>query len=264
MIKKWWTIDYEEYYNRKLAWTWTSSWHYTNPTWFWNFSWTLISWEKYWYFWNYANQFVTWSQASWDLEYTWIWPDVFTSWTDVKEIYLLSWNRKVRTFFRWNVKTDPDAPIWSTCDYITFTWTWCLWTIEFLKLDWKDYWNDHSLTTIDNNQNDWIIDTWLINKDFDWVWNISWSWTMWVISNDDLWQPIFPNTMNIVNFKVYPYPNSDIKLAWKDLRTEINIAPYLRISFEILPSWKNRKKIKWLLRPIVFSTTISLTDFFSK
>jgi len=50
--------------------------------------------------------------------------------------------------------------------------------------------------------------------------------------------------MNIINFKVYPYPSKDIKLAWNDPSEETNIAPYLRISFQILPSWKNRKKIK--------------------
>lgn len=262
MIKKWWTIDYEEYYNRKIRWNEDySSWHYSLATWFWNFSWT-VSGKKFWLFWNYSNQFISWS------EYVWTWPDAFTWWIDVKEIYLLSWDRKTRTFFRWNVWIDPDSPS-SSCDNIDTsnpTWTWCLWTIEFLKLDGKDYWLDHSWATIDTWQYDWRIDTWLINKDFNTGSTdlLSWTWSSWLSLNDELRQPIFPDTMNIVNFKVYAYPNQDIRLAWKDPADSINIAPYLRISFEIYPSWKNRKKIKWLVTPINFSTTVSLTDIFSR
>ena len=36
-LKKWWTIDYEEYFNRKIVWVTTSSGHYDLNTWFWNF-----------------------------------------------------------------------------------------------------------------------------------------------------------------------------------------------------------------------------------
>ena len=36
-IKKGWTIDYEEYFNRKVVWTSTQSGHYDIPTGFWNF-----------------------------------------------------------------------------------------------------------------------------------------------------------------------------------------------------------------------------------
>lgn len=244
MIKKWWTIDYEEYYNRNSVSLSTSSWYYSNPTWFWNY----VTPTKLRYL-TYAKQF--------DIE--WKWDPAFLTWSNVNEIYLISWNKKVRTFFRWNVWIDPDKPTSETC--INTTWTWCLWTIEFLKLDWVDWWNDHLSWSIDVTQYDWLVDTWLINKDFNTGSTdlVAWNWS----SNDSLWQPIFPDTMNIVKFKVYPYPSKDIKLAWNDDTQETNIAPYLRISFQILPSWKNRKKIKWPVSPINFSTTISLTDVYS-
>jgi hypothetical protein len=32
----------------------------------------------------------------------------------------------------------------------------------------------------------------------------------------------------------------------------------------ILPSWKSRKKIKWNPQEVKFSTTIALTDIFSR
>lgn len=254
MIKKWWTIDYEEYYNRSFRSSSYLSWHYSLPTWFWNY-WTSLNIKRYWL---YASLFAD------------DWNDVasFPTWTDVKDIYLISWNKKTRTFFRWNIKTDSDDPSWSTCNTNNVkypTWTWCLWTIEFLKLDWVDWWTDHSSWSIDVTQYDWLVDTWLINKDFNTGSTdlVAWTWSSWLDSNDSLWQPIFPNTMNIINFKVYPYPSKDIKLAWNDPSEETNIAPYLRISFQILPSWKNRKKIKWPVSPINFSTTISLTDVYS-
>jgi hypothetical protein len=39
------------------------------------------------------------------------------------------------------------------------------------------------------------------------------------------------------------YPNTDIKLAWKDAaKTEIN--PYVRIQISLLPSWKKRVAMK--------------------
>jgi hypothetical protein len=81
---------------------------------------------------------------------------------------------------------------------------------------------------------------------------------------DSYWQPLFPDTINVSNFKVFPYPNWDIKLAWKSKDPSININPYLQISFEVLPSWKKRRQIKWAISPIKFVNTINLTDIFSK
>jgi hypothetical protein len=61
---------------------------------------------------------------------------------------------------------------------------------------------------------------------------------------DNYWIPLFPDTINVTDFKVFPYPNKDLDLSWKDYSPEVNIAPYVRIQLSILPSWKSRKKIK--------------------
>jgi hypothetical protein len=320
-IKKWWLIDFEEYFNRKVIWTNFSSWHYSIPSWFWNFwvwwnpwilwpvdywdwfyqcrSWNVIgekltwswcyynSFNTYWNdviweqqkYWQYSFQFIDynsnydadWWDEDWDWsimwddddEYLWEGPISFTGWADVKELYLLSWDKKHRTIFKWNVKLDPN---WgsATCDFSngwTPTWSWCLWTIEFLKLEWKDFWLDHNSGSLDLDlsQFDWVIDTWLIDKNFTW-WNeiVAWNGTT------NYRVSLFPDDINVSNFKVFVYPNTDYDLSWKSSDANINLAPYIRISMSVWPSWEVKRQIKWDPKDIEISTTISLTDIFSK
>lgn len=306
-IKAGWTIDFEEYFNRKVVWTTTSSWHYTSKTWFWNFgSWWSIwstnywdnfyyciswNWTNMWTWWCYNNNFNTYWTSLWnspqrywqysfqfidynsnmnndrwdedddwnikwddDDEHLWLWPIVFTWWQNVKELYLISWDWKKRTFFRWSWKIDPKAPNWAlSCNNTTF-WTWCIWTIEFLKLDWKDWGYNHSKSWTWNN--DWIIDTWIIDPDFTWWWEIvAWS------NNEDYRLPLFPDTLSVKNFEVYPYPNFDAKHMWKEASKDIN--PYVRIKLTLTPSWKKRWWMRWKLPEIDISTTINLAPYFS-
>lgn len=302
-IKKGGTIDFEEYFNRKVLWNTTFwSWHYAIPSWFGNFwsdgvagsntywtwfyycaspnltqmwtGWCYISWKNQRY-WQYAFQFIDYNSnfdidiwdENWDGnirwddddEPIWEWPDVFTWWTNVKEIYLISWDRKKRTLFRWNWKLDPYTSKITptpTCNSSTF-WSWCLWTIEFLKLEWKDWWINHLKSWI--WLYDWIIDTWIIDKDF----------TGWVeiIAGSNLdtwfWQPIFSNNTNVSDFKVYMYPNKDKKYAWKNY-SYIDFNPYLKIQITLSPSLAKKWGIKWKIPEIKLATTINLTDYFSK
>jgi hypothetical protein len=319
-IKKWWLIDYEEYFNRKVVWdTQFLSWHYLLPTWFWNFGswwslWTTIYWDHFYYcrswiwvanfmwtwwcyntlfnnywaswnwnyqrFWEYNFQFmdynsnmnfdtlVLWdengdSNIVWDDddENLWIWPEVFANSWEVQELYLISWNKRLRTLIRWNVIEDPDKSPSTTCTFWTWktpSWSWCLWTIEFLKLDLKDWWINHDKTTWSWIY-DWTPETWIINPDFAWTWwVIAWSntWNYWV--------PLFPKSINVKDVQFYIYPNKDINLAWKDSLVSSNFSPYLRIKYTLTPSRDKRKWMKWKIPEMTFSTTITLSDLFSK
>jgi hypothetical protein len=316
MIKKWWLIDFEEYFNRKVIWnTSYSSWHFDIASWFGNFwTWWVIWTNSYgWWFyycrswdwivnkltwsWCYDNNFNTnWSDVIWeqqrygqysfqfidynsnydndlwdedwdgelrwddDDEYLWEWPNVFNWWVDLTELYLISWNKKERTLFRWNVELDPDAPSSETCliDSSTneISWDGCIWTIEYLKLEWKDRWMDHNLTW--NTYLDWVIDTWLIDKNFVW-WAevVAGTWTI-------KWVKLFPNTINVSEFEIYGYPNKDINYAWKNTDPEVNISPYVELKVSLKPSWISRKKIKWAGKELDFSMTISLSDIYSQ
>ena len=336
-IKKWWLIDYEEYFNRKIVnlgkTNLYSSWHYLHKTWFWNFwdSWVIgsenygnwfyycLSWNwiqnKLWNLWcfdskndsdwikssndskdyswtpqryaQYSFQFIDYNSdydddfwdENWDNkiiwddddEYLWEWPTVFEWWTDIKELYLISWNKNKRTFFRYNVKYDKNHPSYDyitktneACDFSSNTnsiptWTWCLWTIEFLKMDWLDYWLTHNISDNTLSKYDGIIDTWLIDKDFTW-WQEVVAWS----DNNNYWVPLFSENINVKKIKIFVYPNKDINNARKDNSPSSNIAPYIRLSLTLVPSFKKRKQIKWKIPEISISNTISLSDIFSR
>lgn len=317
MIKMWWTIDFEEYFNRRVIWDTTySSWHFSVASWFGNFgSWwsiwntTYWSWFYYcrswdndtlnmWTLWCYNNNFNTyWSSLSnkqqrywqysfqfidynsnmnndswilwdedWDWnpiwddddEYLWEWPEVFTWWLNLTELYLISWNKKTRTYFRWFVYTDPDAPSWNTCTLNwanEITWSWCIWTVQYLILQWEDKWMNHN--NGGTTYNDWVIDTWLIDDNFIWWWSVAWTWTVNRIN-------LFPDTINVSEFIVYTYPNKDITRAWKNTDDKININPYVQIKTKLKPSWKSRKKIRWEWKELDFSMTVNLSWMYSQ
>jgi hypothetical protein len=182
----------------------------------------------------------------------------------MKELYLISWDKKKRILFRWNVKKDPKAPTTVPCNISptnVITWSWCLWTIEFLKLEWRDYGLTHGswVTNTEATHFDWVIDTWLIDKNFSW-WAEVVAWS----TSDDYWVSLFPEEINVSDFQVFLYPNKDFDLSWKSVEEDINIAPYVRIKLKLWPSWITKRQIKWKPQDIDFSTTISLTDVFSK
>jgi len=299
-VKMWWLIDFEEYFNRKIIWTNFKDWHYETKSWFWNFwdwwaIWTTNYWNDYYLctnvdcssgcnwcytlwkpqrYWEYYLQFIDYdSNGDWwdedddgsivwddDDEYLWDWPSVFDWWEDVKELYLISWDKKHRTLFRWNVIADSDAPLWKTCSIDSnniITWEWCIWKLEFLKLDWVDYWMDHNLSNNDLTQWDWIIDTWIINKDFTW-WETIIAWS----NNNNYWVSLFSSEISVNNFVVNLYPNKNFEFAWKSLENNVNLSSYVRLDISIWPSWLARKKIKWNPNDINFSTTVSLSDVF--
>lgn len=196
-----------------------------------------------------------------DDEFLWVWPVAFVSGQNQKELYLISWDRKKRTFFRWNVINDPDSP--GICDFSVAsapTGSWCLWNVQYLSLVGKDWWLDHVFNSSDTTEADGIIDTWIVDPDIaSNSGTVIWSW------NDSIyWVDLFPDTMNVTKFRVFPYPNGDLEYNWKSQNPDLNVAPYVRIQFDLLPSWKVKKQLKGTLKPMKFSTTISLTDIFSQ
>jgi len=334
-VKKWWTLDYEEYFNRKVmdsGLTWNSKYlsgHFNEASGFWNFwkdwdvwsdsnnygnwfyyclSWNWV-WNKMWTgwcveknnsdsffalsgdknkdyswepqrFWQYSFQFVdynedynsdNWDQDSstdsahrinwdWDDETLWDAPRLFESGTGITELYLISWDKKRRTFFRWNVKNDPKKPSNIVdCNFSNQkipTWSGCLWTIEFLKLDWKDSGINH-----DNLTGSWLydglVDTWLIDKKFTW-WEVIVAGTG---SMDKYWLPLFDDSINVKKFEILAYPNKDRNLAYDALNADMS--PYIRVKLLLTPSWKTKTKIKWKVPEFEFNTTINLTDIYS-
>ena len=315
MVKEWWTLDYEEYFNRSVIWnTLYSSWHYNVVSWLGNYwkwwsvwstnygnnsyecisidasnimTWTGCvtiynsgstdyTWEQQRY-WEYNLQFIDYNSnydsdlwdenGDWNIkwddddEFIWDWPIVFSSWTYMPELYLLSWNKQVRTYFRWSVNQDPNATTWNNCTFDSnnnITGSWCLWTVEYIRLLWKDWWIDHDSLTNDSTQNDWIIDTWIIDPEINW-WAVTVAWS-WIIN----WIPLFSDAINVSEFKIYSYPNKDLNLAWKNADKSINVSPYTLIKIKLKPSWLTKRKIWWDWEELDFSMTINLSDMYSQ
>lgn len=329
MIKSGWTLDYEEYWNRRVIWTTSFSWGYyqtsskywnDGPPAFWGGLYYCASWNpaSMWTWWcltwfnvlsaswvthssrdltwedqrygQYALQFIDFNinsdgdrgfsgddlpgDENWDGNIIWDdddeylgeGPEVFQSGTWVTELYLISWDKKTRTYFRYKVIADPDLAGSNNCndswDGKIFTGSGCLWTIQFLRLHWKDWWLDHVPGTSvndDGTQYDGIIDTWIIDPKF--------SGQPAVIAGSnsvDYWQDLFPKTMHVSDFEVYAYPNKDRDLAWKENQADVNIAPYIRLTLKLKPSWKKRKLIRWSIPELDISTTISLSELYSQ
>lgn len=322
MIKYGGTIDYEEYFARKIRNNYTpliseySSWHYLDHTGFWNYATDGLPWSIFYGWWlsagfyycispnmtiwdgcynnnwsfawglpqtygQYSFQFIDYNSNAdgdwWDEdginwpiwddddEYLGAWPDVFPLWADTKELYLINWVKRERTYFRYNVELDSHSPSWSTCNtsdsWSTYTGTGCLWTIEYLKLEWRDRGLDHNLLVDDPTQYDWVIDTWIISTEFTgWTEVIAWNY-----ANSNLyWQKLFPDDINVTEFKVFPHPNKDIDRAWKEDSDEQNVAESVRIQLWMMPAWKNRKQFKWKPKEYKYTTTINLTDIFTR
>ena len=192
------------------------------------------------------------------------WPEVFAVNNNIHELYLISGDKKTRTYFRWNVGVDPDKPPTANCDFTDQSnpiWEGCLGTIEFIILDGKDWWDNHDEANIDTNgsQYDGTIDTWIVNSRFSWN-----DTTVASSSIDSYWEKLFPNDISVSDFQVYAFPHKDIDLAWKESNSSINQAPFVRLKFTLSPSWEKRKIIRGTIPTVDIATTIALSDDFSQ
>ncbi|NDK08893.1 hypothetical protein EOM39_06680 [Candidatus Gracilibacteria bacterium] len=188
-------------------------------------------------------------------------PEVFSNTGDIQELYLISGDKKTRTLFRWKVIDDPDRPATSSgCNFTNPknpTGAGCLGTIEYLRLNIKDWGINHSKSgtgLYDGNP-----ETWIINPDFAGTGSII------AGSNTGNYRvPLFPKTINVEDVKFFLYPNKDLNLAWKDPSISSNFSPYLRIHYKLTPSREKRKGIRGKIPKLNFSTTITLSDLFSQ
>ncbi len=279
-----WTSNYWSWYYYCRSWDNKnmSSWSINPQLWCIKSNFNNFEKDQFWQpqrYWEYSFQFIDYnSNADSDLwdedgdhniiwddddEYLWIWPEAFSWNTNVGELYLISADKRHRTLLRINYKLDPDAPSSSSCTtsdwWKTYSWSWCLWQIEILKLEWRDRGLDHEKNNWDSTEWDWVIDTWLIDRDFS-----SWQEIVAGSNNNSYWLPLFSDNISVKSFEVYPYPNKDPKLSWKDNSDNINIAPYVRLKIILTPSWKVKKRIKWKIPEFRYSTTISLNWIYSR
>ena len=67
-----------------------------------------------------------------------------------------------------------------------------------------------------------------------------------------------------ININIDIDPNIDMDRAWKIASQNQNVAEYVRVQLWMMPAWKERKQIKWNPQEFKMSTTINLTDIFTR
>lgn len=187
------------------------------------------------------------------------------------ELYLIDKEASTRTFFRWIVRTDPNAPNGTVCIMTgANTGSGCVWNVQILKLRGIDYWLNHSwtLSLTGNESFDGNIDTWICHLD----WNCAGpdigsgygnlatgSWSEWV--------DIFPDTVNVKSVRFTAYPKKDPWKAWwapdaLQLSDEISpfIHPYVRVELSLAFAWWKRRVLNGDDPTISINTMISLGD----
>jgi len=156
LIKKWGTIDYEEYFNRKIVWKTIQNWHYRDNTWFGNF----------WLWWN--------PGQAWIVNY-WAW-----------FYYCRSWDWQTY----WDSNADVDWKLfeeWPSWDTLFKDWCKTQNNYNWVVADLNNFVNDYTWSPQRYGQYSFQFIDYNANKDND-RWDINWDWSP-IIDDDDenLW-----------------------------------------------------------------------------
>ena len=251
-IKKWWTIDFEEYFNRKVVWTNVSSWHYITPTWFGNYGswWNILS-TLYGDGFYYCRSWSWKSMSSWTLNPNW-----------------------------WCYDTSDFASLQSTWNIITSTWTfqrYRQYRYQFIDFNsdanidlWDQSWNWNIIWDDDDR------DLWIWPKAFTWWENlheIYLIWNNWTVRTYFRWniqqEPWNSNSCNW-NWTWCLWNIEMLKLLWKDWGYDHNTSSTWAYD-SIIDTWVIHPHFAWWNDDIVawsgnywqplFPDTLNVTDF---
>lgn len=264
-------IDYEEYFNRWIAWcvlnwdpTRSNAWSCSMFTSYWN-SWNLYYCSKYdwgqsWYnhyysiitnscvqswlqsFGEYEYQFRNISDSNlndWNDMFLWAWPISVNNNTWVQELYLINNSRDHRIFFRRHFITGIDL----NGDWL-FTWKneW-LYTIQVLKLKWFDAWDSNNFDYPDQFTYDWFIDTRACDYD-NWficfgssIWSWIYSWYYLPSDSDDGRVNLTDPKITISDRNIEVRPAKDPYLATNE--SQYLLDQYIKINLTANIYWKH-------------------------
>ncbi|MBP9779314.1 type II secretion system protein [Candidatus Gracilibacteria bacterium] len=189
----------------------------------------------------------------------------------LRELYLIDKESNTRTFFRWIVRSDPNAPAGTICiESGVNTGSGCVGNIQILKLRGVDLGFDHTgtLAPSSNNAFDGTVDTWICHE--DWACSgpqLPPGYGNLATGNDVEWIDIFPDTVNVKSIKFIAYPKKDPWAAWNapdaaQGSTEISpfIHPYARVELTLGFAWGKRRMLQGDDPTISVTTSISLAD----
>ena len=238
------TIDYEEYYNRKLHWCGGGMWW-----WFWNVdktweggTWNCANFTEYgnnssYAFGSYATWFWTpWSDGIWGTDDDYDAGDSVDAISDnnnVQELYLISKDKKERLFLRRKFLWTANYSWFEAGNNYTSD---RLYSIQMLRLRWFDAGKDHNFTiNATNGAYDGKIDT----RACDYSKWFTWSWAALPspysnyhlpANSDDCRVDFFPSNLTISSWNLEINPTKDPTLAWDNLDVQMN--PYVKINIK--------------------------------
>jgi hypothetical protein len=194
-------------------------------------------------------------------------PEVI-SWA-LSELYLINETEKTRTYLRFTVKSDPNAPAWTTCTFSWGEWTGCLGNIQILRMRGLDRGLSHSGTLTDTGAFDGVIDTWICHP--DWKCSGPTIWPNEVIATGSWWEwvDLFPDSINVKNMSFVAKPSKNPWRAWSAEDKAVNpnfvtpfIHPYVKIKLTLWFSWAKRNlQIQKTDDPTIsIVTTVNLSD----
>jgi len=194
-------------------------------------------------------------------------PEVI-SWA-LNELYLINETEKTRTYLRFTVKSDPNAPVWTLCSFSWGEWTGCIGNIQILRMRWLDRGLSHSWILTNTGAFDGIIDTWICHP--DWKCSGPTIWPNEVIATGSGWEwvDLFPDTINVKNISFVAKPSKNPWRAWSAEDKAINpnfvtpfIHPYVKIKLTLGFSWAKRNlQIQKTDDPTIsIVTTVNLSD----
>lgn len=285
------TIDYEQYFNRKLSWCNSWLWQADAFTWwsdinqpncqifdgYWNKnSLNSLNNDHYWLYYcsttawwwiikntsnilNWCYQTTAWAQSFWQYQISyldvksdadwasadpasnvlfddddlkqWLWPIAIGDNTNIKELYLISKDKKHRTFIRRSLVSSWDFDRnWIVDKNIDK-----LYTLQILRLRGYDAWNNHQWDGSSAEwYQDWIIDTWVCDSEKWFVchWNqvmINWKPYNLPADQNDWWANMLDWSISLNNLTFQIYPVKDPKVAWWEENIQVN--PYFSVNF---------------------------------
>ena len=143
LIKKWWTLDYEEYFNRKIIWAEIESGHFSKNTWFGNFWYEWVVWTSN--FWKGFYYCLSWDWEDNKLKPTWCWEKLNIDSNIVKE------GKKDRNYF------------WSPQRYWQYSFQFIDYNSNHDDDSWDENW-DWKIIRDDDDEHKWagpeVFDAW--------------------------------------------------------------------------------------------------------
>ncbi len=156
---------------------------------------------------------------AWDDDDTdiWKWPSAIFDNSSIKELYLISKDKKKRILMRRSLIGQKDfnnnGVAWDNQSER-------LYTIQMLQLKWFDAWDNHDFdATTSSGVYDGVIDTWACDAEAWFVcnWNSVWSiYSAYKLpnSNTDGWISIMTNDVSVVDWNMVITPTKDPEYAW--------------------------------------------------